>query len=459
MKQSRVFTRLYQRWWKLSDRGCIVGKQSDVGEMGSALLAASQQAAQVAAFHQRNAAWSESVNVRNWNHPSRAPETAQAGRSPSSASSRFGQGSNWSKYFSPVPPLGPPQPESPARSPSQSTTHSSMHTSPIASPQASPHSSMHASPAGTLPLRGHAGGQPEFPPTPSLAEEAPATAGTSSPEVAPHHLPLQHQQASLATSNIGIAFEGPASQQSAAFAESRLSAGGPTAPHASPPAYSGQADTQGEPASPRLPAFAEQELSPRRSRGSDTAQQNSPPLPMQPHLQHGTDRRNLDRHEPAIGRAYDRPGTPESQLSEQTPVRNAYAPAPEPKQAEFSSAQPPASQDSGPRMATQDRAPRDHSESRSMEAAAPDEGSPAEPFAFPASREDGSRPQTDELGAGTLAGSEDEKMEVPSEGSRDWFPREDEKIEVPREKHSEHSAVKRPHPQPVAEDSQPEANG
>ena len=437
--------------------------------MGSALLAASQQAAQVAAFHQRNAAWSESVNTRNWNHPSRASPAAQPGRSPSSASSRFGQGSDWSKYFSPIPPLGPPQPESPARSPSQSTAHSSMHASPIASPQvglhagsqpASPHSSMQASPIASPQVGAYAGAQPEFPPTPSLAEHTPATAGTRSPERPPHHLSYQPWQqtpkGSSATSSGGFAPEGPADPQSAAFAEPRLTSGVSTAPQASQPVYSGGLDTHGEHASPRLPGFAEREISPRRSRGSDTAQPYSPPLPVRQDIQHDDDRPDLDRQEPANGRAYNFPSTPESQLSEQTPVRNAFPLNPQPEQVEVSSAEPHASQHSGPLAATQEPAPEDPSEGRILESAA--KRTSAEPLGLPAYREDESRPQTNRVGAGTLADREDEKMEVPAEGSQDWYPKEDDKIEVPTEQTAtrEQSAVEEPLAQPFAEDTQPE---
>lgn len=96
-----------------------------LGDVGSALIAASQQAAQTAAFHTRNAAWKQAVSAKaKQNQPVRPPaalalDSSTGSQSPPPAALAFNSGTrprgvDWNKYFSPLPdPALQMQPMSP----------------------------------------------------------------------------------------------------------------------------------------------------------------------------------------------------------------------------------------------------------------------------------------------------------------------------------------------------------
>lgn len=265
----------------------------------------------------------------------------------------------------------------------------------------------------------------------------------------------------------------PASLSAADFSGAEFSSGVPAAYQSSQPPFSSGQTAQKGPAFPPAGSFAEREVSPRRTRGSETAQPYSPQVPAQQDQQHESERQSERRQEPSQDRTDEYFGTPESQLSEQTPMRDAIAPTSRAEQVEVSSGQPhekpddkllaelstvsqPEEQEYDAPAVGPENFSRDAPEVMEFEDDPYSETSTAEPVRPAAAREDESKLPAEQLSVSTPASREDEKVEVPAQQSRAWLPKEDEKVEVPKATHRSNGMLEEPgeQPRPAAEEYQ-----
>lgn len=257
----------------------------------------------------------------------------------------------------------------------------------------------------------------------------------------------------------------PASLRAADFSGAEFSSGVPAAYQSSQPPFSSGQTAQKGPAFPPAGSFAEREVSPRRTRGSETAQPYSPQVPAQQDQQHESERQSERRQEPSQDRTDDYLGTPESQMSEQTPMQDAFAPTSRAKQVEVSSGQShekpddkllaelstvnqPEEQEYDAPAVGPENFSRDAPEVMEFEDDSYTEPATAEPVRPAAARKDESKLPTDHLSVSTPASREDEKIEVPAQQSRAWLPKEDEKVEVPEATHRSNGLPEEPEQQP-----------
>lgn len=193
-------------------------------------MAASQQAAQVAAFHQRNAAWAESMNARSYGRPHSGPRAGFPSPALPTTAHGFAQRPDWTRYFSPIEPLGHSQPASPAQSASQGSRSSTYQsTSPEAMESAAWHEPLAAGATGqeqawqeTPPVSQQAAGSGHFSSTPSAGKTMEAEEAVEQvTDSAPHTGQDYHSPEDLHSSSKEVF---PSSAESRGSAEGRETA-------------------------------------------------------------------------------------------------------------------------------------------------------------------------------------------------------------------------------------------